>query len=345
MKELIKTLTEAYGPSGDEGQVRALIGDAIRDVVTEMRTDSLGNLIAVKRVAAGAANNGASSRTPLPSGGKRVMIAAHMDEIGLIVTHIDKKGFLRVGRVGGVQPVTLVGGRVRFANGTVGVIGAEKWLRSSDVPKWEEMFVDVGATSPEDAPVRVGDVACFMRSYEETGNRLIAKAMDDRAGCAVLVQVLHALSASPHDVYAVFTAQEEVGLRGAVVSAFGIEPEVALAVDVTGTGDVPEAKPMAVELGAGPAVKVMDSGFLAHPGVKQWLIAGAERLGIPYQREVLELGSTDARAIQMSRAGVPTGALSLPTRYIHTPSEMVDLRDLEGAVKLLVGLLAEPIKL
>jgi len=330
MKDLIKTLTEAYGPSGDEGQVRALIQDAIRDVVTEMRTDSLGNLIALRKG---------------KGGGRRVMLAAHMDEIGLVVTHIDKKGFLRVGRVGGVQPPTLMGGRVRFGNGTVGVIGSETWLRSNDALKWEQVFVDVGATSLTDAPVRVGDVACFVRSYEEMGDRLIAKAMDDRVGCAVLIQTLQDLSESPHDVYAVFTTQEEVGTRGALVSAFGIEPDVAVALDVTATGDFPEAKPMAVELGAGPAIKVMDSGFLAHPGVKGWMIAGAERLGIPYQREVLELGSTDARAIQMSRAGVPTGALSLPARYVHTPSEMVDLRDLQGAVKLLAGLLAEPIEL
>ena len=330
MKEIIRTLTEAYGPSGDEGQVRALIEEMVREVVTEMRTDPLGNLIALKKGT---------------GGGKRVMIAAHMDEIGLIVTHIDKKGFLRVGRVGGVFAPTLMGGRVRFANGTVGVIGSEKWLRSNDAPKWEEVFIDVGATSPDDAPVRVGDVACFSRPYEEMGDRLIAKAMDDRAGCAVLVQALRDLGESPHDVYAVFTTQEEVGTRGAVVSAFGIEPEVALAIDVTDTGDVPEAPPMAVDLGAGPAVKVMDRGFLSHPGVKQWMIDGAERLGIPYQREVLQLGSTDARAIQMSRAGVPTGALSLPARYIHSPSEMVDLRDLQGASNLLVGLLKEPIAL
>ena len=330
MKEIIRTLTEAYGPSGDEGQVRALIENMVREVVTEMRTDPLGNLIALKKGT---------------GGGKRVMIAAHMDEIGLIVTHIDKKGFLRVGRVGGVFAPTLMGGRVRFANGTVGVIGSEKWLRSNDAPKWEEVFIDVGATSPDDAPVRVGDVACFSRPYEEMGDRLIAKAMDDRAGCAVLVQALRDLGESPHDVYAVFTTQEEVGTRGAVVSAFGIEPEVALAIDVTDTGDVPEAPPMAVDLGAGPAVKVMDRGFLSHPGVKQWMIDGAERLGIPYQREVLQLGSTDARAIQMSRAGVPTGALSLPARYIHSPSEMVDLRDLQGASNLLVGLLKEPIAL
>jgi len=330
VKEIIRTLTEAYGPSGDEGQVRALIEEMVREVVTEMRTDPLGNLIALKKGA---------------GGGKRVMIAAHMDEIGLIVTHIDKKGFLRVGRVGGVFAPTLMGGRVRFANGTVGVIGSEKWLRSNDAPKWEEVFIDVGATSPDDAPVRVGDVACFSRPYEEMGDRLIAKAMDDRAGCAVLVQALRDLGESPHDVYAVFTTQEEVGTRGALVSAFGIEPEVALAIDVTDTGDVPEAPPMAVDLGAGPAVKVMDRGFLSHPGVKQWMIDGAERLGIPYQREVLQLGSTDARAIQMSRAGVPTGALSLPARYIHSPSEMVDLRDLQGASNLLVGLLKEPIAL
>lgn len=330
MNELVKTLTEAYGPSGEEGQVRALIEDAIRDAATEIRTDPLGNLIALKRGS---------------GGGKRVMIAAHMDEIGLVVTHIDKKGFVRVGPVGGVMPPTLMGGRVRFGNGKAGVIGSEKWLRSNEAPKWAEVFVDVGATSPDDAPVRVGDIACFDRPFEALGDRLVAKAMDDRAGCAVLVQVLRDLADSPHDVYAVFTTQEEVGTRGALVSAFGIEPEVALAIDVTDTGDVPEAAPNAVELGAGPAVKVMDRGFLSHPGVKQWMMDGAERLGIPYQREVLLVGSTDARAIQLSRAGVPTGALSLPSRYIHTPSEMVDLRDLQGAVNLLVGLLKEPIAL
>ncbi len=327
MKELIKSLVEAYGPSGHEDAVRSILAEVLRGRASELRTDALGNLIAYKKGS---------------GGGKRVMIAAHMDEIGLAVTHVDKKGFLRVASVGGVFPPTLVGGRVRFANGALGVIGCEKWL-TANTPTWDEIFVDVGATCPEDAPVGVGDIACFERSFADLGRRLVAKAMDDRIGCAVAAQALLELGDSPHELYFVFTTQEEVGSRGATVSAFGVEPEVALAVDVTLIGDTPEAKPMAVSLGAGPAIKVMDAGMLTHPGVKQWMIATAQAAGIPYQLEVLERGGTDAEVMQRTRGGVPAGCLSIPTRYVHTPSEMVDYDDVQKAVALLVALLSKEI--
>lgn len=329
MKELIKKLVEAYGPSGHEGQVRTLIEGIIRDRVDEMRTDTMGNLIALKRGT---------------GDGKRVMIAAHMDEIGIIVTFVDKKGFLRFARIGGVRPATLTGSRVRFANGTIGVIGWEKWLQSTSSPTdWNELFLDVGATSPDNVPVSVGDVAGFVRPFSALGERLVAKSMDDRIGCAVAIQALMDMGESPNDVYFVFTVQEELGTRGATVSAFGIEPDVALALDVTSMGDTPEAHPMAVGLGNGPAIKVMDSGMLTHPGVKNWMVSTAEKLGIPYQLEVLERGGTDARAMQTSRAGVPAGCISIPCRYVHTPSEVIDYGDVQGAVKLLVGLLSERI--
>lgn len=329
MKELIKQLVEAYGPSGHEGQVRALIERIVRPLVDEVRVDALGNLIAHKRGA----------------GGKRVMLAAHMDEIGLVVTYVDEKGFLRFAAAGGVSPLTLVGSRVSFADGTPGVVGWEKWLESQDRPAWEELFIDVGATSRQDCPIKVGDAASFVRPMTDLGGRLVAKAMDDRVGCAVLIQTLRELGDSPHEVFAVFTTQEEVGTRGALVSAYGVEPDVALAIDVTKTGDTPEAKPMAVSLGQGPAIKIMDTGFIAHTGVKEWMIATAERLGLPYQREVLTGGSTDARAMQLVRGGVPAGCFSIPCRYIHTPSEMVDYGDVQNAVKLLVGLLSGPVAL
>jgi len=330
VKELIKELVEAYGPSGQENQVRALIERRVRDKADEMRIDTMGNLIVLKKGT---------------GGGKRVMLAAHMDEIGLIVTHVDKQGFLRFGRVGGVSPRTLVGGRVRFANGTTGVIGWEKWLHANTLPAWDELFLDVGATSADDAPVGVGDVAGFVRPFVDMGNRLMAKSMDDRIGCAIAVQTLLEIGDSPNDVYFVFTVQEEVGTRGAVVSAFGIEPEVGVALDVTTVGDTPEAHPMAVSLGDGAAIKVMDSGMLAHPGVKNWMIDTAEKLGIKYQLEVLEMGGTDARAMQMSRAGVPAGCLSVPCRYVHTPSEMVDYGDVQAAKQLLLGLVSQEISL
>lgn len=328
MKDLVKQLVEAYGPSGHEAEVRALISERIRPFVTDVRTDSMGNLIALKKG---------------QGDGKRVMVSAHMDEIGVMVTFVDKKGYLRFAPLSG-SPLTMVGGRVRFANGVVGTIGWEKWFQSdSHTPAMEELYIDVGASSPESSPIKVGDAGCFDRAYVDLGQRLTSKAMDDRIGCAVAIQALKELGQTPNDVYAVFSTQEELGCRGAMVAAFGVEPEVGLAVDVTLTGDTPEARKMAVELGGGPAIKIMDGYVVTNPSVKDWMIGTAERLKIAHQREVMPFGGTDASAIQRSRAGVPSGCLSVPCRYIHTPSEMVDYGDVLASVRLLVGLLKEPI--
>ena len=271
------------------------------------------------------------------------MVAAHMDEIGVVVTHVDQRGFLRFSAIGAVRPLALLGARVRFLDGTIGVIGLEKLEDSSKIPPLEKFFIDVGAASRESRGIKVGDVGCFHRTCEELGNRIIAKAMDDRIGCAVLIEVMRELDNSPHDISFVFTVQEEVGSRGAVTSGYGAKPEVALAVDVTFTGDTPECAPMAVELGAGPAIKIKDSGMLTHVGVKEWLLTTAEKADIPFQREVLVSGTTDASAIQTTRAGVPAGCVSIPTRYVHMPSEMVDYRDVLGAVKLLMEALSGPV--
>ena len=332
MKELIKKLVETYGPSGNEEQIREIIRAEIAGLADEVRTDALGNLIARRR---------GSGK------GKRVMLAAHTDEIGVIVTHVDEKGFLRFGPIGGLWPHTLMGGRVVFADGTVGVIGTEKIEdenRKKVIPL-DKLFIDVGAVDKESVPVRVGDVAGFQRPFADLGKRLVAKSFDDRIGCAILIQVMRDLKETPHDVYFVFSVQEEVGLRGAMTSAYGIEPEMGLSVDVTRTGDTPEARTMAVELGKGPAIKVKDGRMLAHPGVKRLLMETAEAIGIPYQLEVLEGGTTDATVIQVSREGVPAGCVSIPCRYVHTPSEMVDYDDVTNAVKLLVALLEKPITL
>jgi putative aminopeptidase FrvX len=332
LQEILKQLSELYGPSGYEDAVQRSLRTMVAEFAAEVREDSLGNLIV--RAKAGV------------EGGKRVMLAAHMDEIGLIVNHIDKKGFLRFTRVGGVNPITLPGQRVRFASGIIGVIGIEPIDSKSEID-FPKLFIDVGAKSREEAEqlVHVGDLVCMDRQFTLANGRAVGKAMDDRAGCAVLVEVLRRLTQSPHDVYVVFTAQEEIGLRGATTSAYGVDPDLAIAVDVTGTGDTPEARPMAVEMGKGPAIKVMDGGMLAHAGVKDLLIRTAEAQQIPHQREVLTGGSTDARAMQTTRAGVPAGTVSLPSRYIHTSSEIVDLEDLSNSAKLLVALLEGPIEL
>ncbi len=327
MNPIIRRLTECFGPSGHEAEVRELIRSELPRGA-QVRVDPMGSLIA---------------RQKGSGKGRRVMLAAHMDEIGIVVTHVDQKGFLRFGAVGGVRLLPLLGGRVRFANGTIGVIGVENIEDSSRVPALEKFYIDVGASNPSDCPVKVGDVACFQRTCEEQGHRIFAKAMDDRIGCAVLLMAMKELERSPHDISFVFTVQEEVGLRGAATSGYGEEPEIAIAVDVTLTGDTPECPPMAVSLGAGPAIKIKDSGMLSHVGVKDWLIRTAETASIPYQREVLVRGTTDAAAIQISRAGVPAGCLSIPTRYVHMPSEVVDSGDVDGAVKLLVSALSGPI--
>ena len=337
MKDLIRSLTECFGPSGHEAAVRELIR---REIPRgwETHVDPLGSLI-THRPARGSSGKG-----------RRIMLAAHMDEIGIVVTHVDQKGFVRFGAVGGVMQLPLLGGRVQFAGpeansggGPTGVIGLEKVEDASRVPPMDKFYIDMGAGSAADCPVKVGDVACFHRSYDELGSRLVAKAMDDRIGCAVLLQVMKELEASPNDLWLVFTVQEEVGLRGAGPSGFGIEPEIALSVDVTLTGDTPECPPMAVSLGAGPAVKIKDGGMLAHAGVKDWLLSSAASGAIPCQREVLVRGTTDATAIQVTRAGVPAGCLSIPSRYTHSPSEMVDYGDAQAAVKLILRAVSEPV--
>ena len=323
MKELLKTLVEIPAPSGYESQVRNQIREWIEPLVDEMRVDSLGNLVAVRK------------QTDAP----RLMLVAHMDEIGLMVTHVDQQGFARFVALGGVMPIHCVGGRVRFLNGVQGVIGVEKNPTSSEIPPLEKMFIDVGASSAEDCPIRIGDVAVFDRSFVDLGKRVVSKAMDDRVGVAVLIEALRRIEKSAFEMYYVFSVQEEVGVRGATVAAFGVEPDLGLAIDVTATGDTPKGHRMEVRLGKGPAIKIRDAGMLADPRVIQWMVQTAEKAKIPYQREILEFGGTVARAIQLSRSGVPAGVLSIPCRYVHAPSEMVDMEDVENAVKLLIYLL------
>ena len=330
MKELIKKLTEPYGPSGSEEQIRAIIRAEIEALADEVRTDALGNLIVIKHGS---------------TGGKRVMLSAHMDEIGLIISYVDEHGFLRAQPIGGVSPMTLVGGRVQFADGQTGVIAPEKADEFRKDPDLSKLYIDIGATGRDQAQARLGQAAGFVRPFVDLGQRVVAKAMDDRIACAVLVETLRQMQSSPHDVYFVFTVQEEVGLRGARTSAYGLDPEIGIAVDVTGAGDTPEAHTLAMKLGAGPCIKIMDGGMLSHPGLKDLMIQTAQANGIPYQLEVLPRGTTDATAIQLARGGVAAGCISIACRYIHTPSEMVDIDDVTNAVKLLLAILSGPIEL
>jgi endoglucanase len=331
MKSLIEKLVSIPGPSGYEAQIRQAVRSEVEPHADEITVDALGNLIARKgRVG---------------QGGMRIMLAAHIDEIGLMVTHIDENGFARFTNIGGVRAYNYPGGRVRFLNGSLGVIGLERLEDEKATPGLEQMYLDMGVSSRKDSPVKIGDVAAFERPFVDLGKRLVSKAMDDRIGVAVLIETLRSLPPTSNEIYFVFSVQEEVGVRGATTAAFAIDPDLGLAVDVTGVGDTPKGIKMEVSLGKGPAIKVRDRGMLADPRVVEWMVQTANSANIPYQMEILERGGTDARAIQLTRAGVPVGCLSIPCRYTHSQSEMIDYGDVQGAVQLLIKLVSQPVVL
>lgn len=327
---ILQTLVETPGPSGSEHVIREKIKAEIQGHADEVYTDALGNLIARKGA--------------LKEGGKRIMISAHVDEIGLMITHVDDNGFARFLPIGGINPLTCLGGRVLFMNGTQGVIGMER-LEKDEHPELPKYFIDTGATSKANSKVGVGDVCGFERPLLDLGKRVVAKSMDDRVAAAIAVEALKEVKPGVNELFFVFSVQEEVGIRGAITAAYGVDPEIGLAVDVTRTGDTPLGVKMEVALGNGPAIKVRDSSFIADPRVVKWMVNEAKAQKLPYQLEVLEAGGTDGAAMQRTRAGVPAGCLSIPCRYIHSPSEMVDRDDVENSVKLLVGLLGKPVSL
>jgi endoglucanase len=313
-------LTQTSGPSGYEDQIRAVIAEELEGYADEVRTDALGSLVAYR--------SGVDHDQTL-------LLAAHMDEIGLMVTHVEEKGFVRFTSVGGIRAVNSVGSRVRFANGTLGVLSVERRENGSSLPQLRHLYIDVGASGREDAPVGVGDTATFIGPLASQGSRWISKAMDDRIGCYILLELLERLEQPKTDVFFVFSTQEEITLSGARTSAFRIDPNMAISIDVTSTGDTPKALPMDVALGNGPAIKVKDSGMIAHPDVRDRMIEVAEAYNLPYQLEVLLRGSTDAAAMQLVRAGVPSGCVSIPCRYVHSTTETVDEADVEHAIQLL----------
>lgn len=323
--DTLKALLPVYGPSGREQEVADKIEGMLKPYVDEINRDVLGNLIAVKR-----------------GGGRKVMLAAHMDQIGLMVTHIDKNGFLRVTQVGGVHPALALFRQVRFQNGTTGAIGFETKQESLDKLKHEHLFVDIGARTREEAEasVQIGDMAVFLSQVTENGRNMTCGAMDDRIGCAIVIEALKRVKNSPYDIHAVFTAQEEVGLRGAATAAYAIAPEMGLAFDITPSPDTPESiKSCSAELGKGPTIKVRDNSLICHPRVRRWLEDAAKARSIPYQYEVLTGGGTDAGAIQQSRGGVPSGVVSIATRFTHSTAETIDKQDYEYAIDLVAAAL------
>lgn len=323
MIELLHRLCGTFAPSGREEAVRRLVAAEVEPLCDDVRSDALGNLFARRR-----------------GSGPRVVLAAHLDQVGVIVTHVGADGFCRIAPVGGVSPSVLLGQRLVFASGLTAAVAAERREDPRQPLRFDQLYLD-----PQDvAAVRVGDMAVFASGLSVGAERVIGPALDDRAGVAVLIETLRTLAAAPLacDLCCLFSVQEEVGLRGARTAGFQIEADVALAVDVTLAADTPRATPLNVRLGAGAAVKLADRSVLCHPVVGDALQAAAGRARVDFQLEVLDTGGTDAGALQLAGVGAAAGGLSIPLRHVHTAAEMIDRRDLRACVAVLGQFLLAP---
>jgi endoglucanase len=334
--ETLEKLSNACGVVGREEEIRELMAKMLKPHVDEVKEDKLGNIIGIK-----------NGKKNLP----KLMLAAHMDEIGLMIKTISKEGFLQFTKMGGIDDRILLAQKVMVhtEKGPLhGIIGSkpphiQKEEERKKIMTYDELFIDIGAETLEEAKkmgAKIGDPVGFDEKFARIGKDIvIGKALDDRVGCAIMVETMARLKKVSCSVYAVGTVQEEVGLRGATTSAFGIFPDVGIALDVTVAGDMPGVREFEapVKMRKGPSLSVADAGLITHPKVLRLLVDTAEENKIPYQLETGLAGSTDAARISMAREGVPCGTISVPTRYIHNPTSMLSLKDVENTIKLTVA--------
>lgn len=326
IKDTLLKMLDVPGPSGFESACADMIEQEIRPFVDEIYRDVMGNLICVKK-----------------GPGKKVMVSAHMDEIGYIVTGIEDEGFLRITNIGGIYADLMPGTHVVLKSGAQGVLFREGG--HSGALSMDKLFIDIGASTKAEAleKAAIGDWAVARPQVSVMGNRISSPYLDDRAGCAVLLESIKNLKKTDAQVYAVFSTQEELGVRGATTAAYDIDPDYGMAIDVTIADDFPMAKKkvLTTALGKGAAIKIMDRGSISHPIIKNAMEDAAKKANVPYQFEVLTGGATDAMAIHLTRSGVPSGTLSIPCRYVHAPCETVDLGDMDACVKLLTQYLED----
>jgi putative aminopeptidase FrvX len=329
---LLSTLCELPGAPGFEKKVRDYVMDQIKDFVDEIEVDAMGNVIAIKRSSV--------------QNAKKTMLAAHMDEIGFMVTHIDDKGFVRFHTLGGFDPKTLTAQRVIIhgREDVVGVMGSKpihvmKPEERNKPVKLEDFFIDTGRSVEEMKElVAVGDPITRERQLIEMGECINCKSLDNRISVYVLMEVLRQLKQPDVDVYAVFTVQEEVGIRGAQVAAHQINPDFGIGIDTTIAFDLPGAQPheQVTELGKGAAIKIMDASTICDPRIVQFFKQVADESGINWQPEVLTAGGTDTAGVQRTgKNGSIAGAISIPTRHLHQVIEMVHKEDVIAAIQLL----------
>jgi len=335
--ELLNKLCDAKGVSGFEDEVRDIMESELKKSCDDVWADKFGNIIGKKG-----------------TGKTKIMLAAHMDEIGLMVKHISKEGYLYFVKVGGIDDRILVAQNivVQTKKGDIpGVIGMKpphlmKREEKKKIVQHDELFIDIGAKNEKEAKkkVEVGDPIAFNANHGSLSKNLhYGKAIDDRLGCYALLEVMKKIPKKiGAQVYAVGTTQEEVGLKGARVAAFSIDPDYALALDTTLSGDVPSIKEneSSIALGKGPAITLMEAGgrgVVTHPAVRKIIFDTVKKKKIPHQVDVLEGGMTDAAIIYMTREGIPSGVVSIPTRYIHSPTGVFDIRDVNNTIKLVAS--------
>ena len=332
---LLQQLSEASGVSGHEQEVRALLLPAIRNQVDACRVDGVGNLIALKKATV-------SSRL-------RVLLAAHMDEVGLMITFVEDNGLLRFAKVGGIDDRVLPARTVLIGDKRLPGVIAVKPVHLTDkgerdkIMEWKQLAIDIGASSKAEAEklVQRGDYAVFATEYRSLApdgsawRTVQGKAFDDRAGCAILAELL--AEHFSFDLSAGFTVQEEVGMRGARVVSYAENPDAAVVLECTGANEVPTTKDVSpsTRLGAGPAITIRDNSFVADARLVELFTTVAEQRGIPHQFKQPNIGGTDAGAIHRSRAGIPSITIAVPARYIHSPAAIMDLNDFENTIALL----------
>jgi putative aminopeptidase FrvX len=334
--EVLEKLSNANGVTGREDEVRDLMKKYLKPYVDETRIDRLGNILALKK-----------GKKDAPT----VMLAAHMDEVGLMIKNITKRGFLQFAKVGGIDD------RILFAQKVIvhtdkapltGVIGSKPPHIQTDeerkkVLEADKLFIDVGAKDKKEAEkmgVHIGDVVSFDTKFARVGKDVVVgKAFDDRVGCSMIIEVMRRLPKVDCNVYAVGTIQEEVGLRGATIAAFQVAPDVGIALEATVAGDMPGVREgeAPAKMKEGPVLTVADAGLITHPKILKLLINSAKEHKIPYQLETGIRGATDASKIALTREGVPSGVISVAARYIHSPAAILDLDDVEKAVQLAVA--------
>lgn len=321
----MRQLNACHGPAGHEAEIGTTLKELAAPYGDDCYFDTMGNLIVHKK-----------------GPGPKVMFAAHMDSIGLVVTHIEESGYLRVGKVGGVQLNSILHTPFRFQNGVMAVLALSEKVKEKDMTL-EDCYLDIGAKSRSEAEemVQIGDTAVSFMPAFSMGNRMSAPYLDNRISCLVLLEALQQLKTYTNDLYFVFTVQEELGMRGAKTAAFHIDPAYGIAVDVTTAEGLHRNGKSSSVLGGGAAIKVMDQSVICHPQLVEFLSRLAEEKGIPNQRDVISSGGTDAGSIHLNRMGVLTGGISIPCRNVHSPVETVDLDDVRACAQLVLAFAEE----